>query len=291
MAELQQIAAPADAADVVAALERDGGVIVRDLVDSDVLARFRDDMVRHASAHRVGTASTSANVKAFWGGNTVRFTRLAARSAAFADILTHPTLLAVADALLLPSCADYWMNTGQMMIIGPGEKAQFLHRDADNWRSMNRRNGFEVTVSCMVAISDFTAAAGATRVVPGSQAWDDYRRRPEPDEIVSAEMKAGSGMIYTGRVIHGGGANATADEWRYGLHVSYVLGWLAPEEAGPLGAAWDDVRDLSPRARRLLGWNCYDGSEHDGVRLWTVDYEDVPVGLGLESGSEPISAR
>ena len=41
----------------------------------------------------------------------------------------------------------------------------------------------------------------------------------------------------------------------------------------------------------LLGWNCYDGSERDAVRLWTVDDEDVPVGLGLVPGSAPTSAR
>jgi hypothetical protein len=27
-----------------------------------------------------------------------------------------------------------------------------------------------------------------------------------------------------------------------GLHLSFVLGWLTPEEASPLGADWADVR-------------------------------------------------
>ena len=47
------------------------------------------------------------------------------------------------------------------------------------------------------AISDFTAEVGATQVVPGSHLWDDYHRRPAPDEITQAVMPAGSGMIYT----------------------------------------------------------------------------------------------
>ncbi|MGD9705833.1 MAG: phytanoyl-CoA dioxygenase family protein [Acidimicrobiia bacterium] len=282
MAQLQTLPGSTDVAPVLSALDQDGAVVVHDLLDGDVLDRFRTDMIRHASVHRVGTSAPSESIRSFWGERTIRFTRLAARSAAFESILTNPLLLAVADALLLDSCADYWMNTGQMMVIGPGQSAQTLHRDADNWRSMNRPD-VEVTVSCMFAVSPFTAEVGGTRVVPGSHRWEDFGRRARSDEVVAAEMPAGGGLIYTGRVLHGGGANITSDQWRYGMHLSYVLGWLVPEEAAPLGAGWDDVRHMSPRARRLLGWNCYDSSALDAVRLWTVDYEDVPVGLGYES--------
>lgn len=261
-------------------LAADGGVIVREFLSPATLERFRDDMVAHASGHRVGTVADDADVRSFWGERTTRFTRLAHRSPVFVDILTDPFFLAVADELLLANAADYWMNTGQMMILGPGETSQVLHRDAENWRSMCRPDAFEVTVSCMFAISEFTAEAGATRVVPASHRWEDYGRRAGPDEVCQAVMPAGSGMIYTGRVLHGAGTNTTADQFRYGLHLSYVLGWLAPEEAGPLGSTWADVRHLSPRAQRLLGWRC----SASAARLWTVDYEDVPVALELEDG-------
>ncbi|MFM2077232.1 MAG: hypothetical protein RJA49_1122, partial [Actinomycetota bacterium] len=216
---------------VLEVLDRDGAVIVRDFLDPDVHRQFRADMEAHASGHRAGSIADSAAVRTFWGEHTTRFTRLAHRSAAFADILTDPFYLGVADEVLLPTASDYWMNTGQMMIIGPGEKAQWVHRDAENWPSLCRPDGFEVTLSCLFAISEFSAEVGATRVVPGSHRWDDYRRRATPDEICQAVMPAGAGMLYTGRVLHGGGANTTTDQFRYGLHLSYVLGWLTPEEA------------------------------------------------------------
>jgi ectoine hydroxylase-related dioxygenase (phytanoyl-CoA dioxygenase family) len=266
---------------VLAALDRDGAVIVDGLLDAELLATFRDDMERAAASFGAGTRGGDATVQRFWGEVTKRFTRLASRSSAFVDILLHPTMLAVADALLLPNCGSYWMNTGQMMIIGPGEAAQVLHRDADNWRTMNRPDGFEVTVSCMFAITDFTAEVGATRVVSGSHRWSDFGRQPDPDEVTQAVMSAGSGMIYTGRAMHGAGANVTADQWRFGLHVSYVLGWLTPEEAAPLGVDWSTVAALPERAQQLLGWRCYTAGGSDSTRLWTIDYEDVPVGLGL----------
>jgi ectoine hydroxylase-related dioxygenase (phytanoyl-CoA dioxygenase family) len=255
---------------------------VRDMVPPDTLARFRADMERAAAGHRVGSVAENEVVQRFWGRRTTRFTRLAHRSPAFVELLTDPYYLAVVDHLLLPSASDYWMNTGQMMIIGPGEGAQWMHRDADNWPTLCRPDGFEVTVSCMFAVSEFTAEVGATRVVPGSHRWDDYGRRASAEEICQAVMPAGGGMIYTGRVLHSGGANTTADQLRYGLHLSYVLGWLTPEEAAPLGTSWDEVRHLSEQAQRLLGWRCSSSDDRYAARLWTVDYEDVPVGLDLE---------
>jgi ectoine hydroxylase-related dioxygenase (phytanoyl-CoA dioxygenase family) len=281
MPSLQQLDKVDGVAAAMEVLASAGGVIVRDMIAPDTLQRFRDDMVAHASGHPVGTVAESEHVRRFWGERTTRFTRLAHRSPAFVDILTDPYYLGVADSVLLGNATDYWMNTGQMMIIGPGERAQYLHRDSANWPSMCRPEGFEVTLSCMFAISEFTAEAGATRVVPGSHLWDDYDRRPEPHEICQAVMPAGSGMIYTGRVLHGAGANATTDQFRYGLHLSYVLGWLTPEEAGPLGVSWDEVRLLPPPAQRLLGWRSSHIDDTHSARVWTVDYEDVPHALGL----------
>ena len=281
MADLLHLRHDTPPADVLGALATHGAVIVDGMLRPELLASFRGDVERAAAGFGAGTRSDQATVRNFWGDETKRFTRLAARSDSFVEILLHPLMLAVADALLLPSCSSYWMNTGQMMIIGPGESEQVLHRDADNWRTMNRPDGFEVTVSCMFAITEFAAAAGATRVVPGSNRWDDFSRRPQPEEIAPAAMSAGSGMIYTGRALHGAGANVTRDVWRFGLHVSYVLGWLTPEEAGPLGVEWSTAAMLPERAQQLLGWRCYAAGGSDSTRLWTVDYEDVPIGLGL----------
>ena len=285
MVALQHVAKGDGVEAVLSALATDGAVIVRDFLDPGTLQHFRADMEAVTAEHPSGTLADSEVVRKFWGAKTKRFTRLAHRSAAFIEILTDPLYLSVADALLLPHASDYWMNTGQMMIIGPGEKAQWLHRDSDNWPTMCVPDpaGYEVTVSALFAVSDFAAEVGATRVVPGSHLWEDYTRRPTPDEICQAVMPPGSGLIYTGRVIHGGGANTTLDEWRYGMHLSYVLGWLTPEEAGPLGASWGDVAHLSQRAQRLLGWRCSAVNDDYAARLWTVDYEDVPLGLGYES--------
>lgn len=265
------------------AFVRDGAAIVHHMLAPDTLARLREELASTTRATSAGTKSTDAMVQKFWGSNTKRFTRLAARSATFRDeVLVHPILRQAADREIGPHCAAYWMNTGQVMIIGPGQSAQWLHRDADNWPLVLGPNERPVTISCMFAVTEFTAETGATRVVPGSHRWSDFERTATDDEVIQAVMPAGSGLIYSGAVLHGGGKNSTTDVWREGMHLSYLVGWLTPEEAGCIGISDEVARTLTPLQQQLLGWRCYDG-DTAAARLWTLDYEDIPVALDWEA--------
>ena len=275
MAELQVLERDAPLADVMAAYDADGGVIVRDLLSDDARRAIVDDLSAGLEDTAPGSKSGMDLWETFHGRNTVRFCGLAARSRAFVDhALLNPVFTAVTDELLLANGADYWLNTGQVMAIGPGEPAQYLHRDENNWPEAVAADR-EVTVSCLFALSDFTRENGATVVVAGSQ-----RRPPglvrgaetSPDEIAYAEMPAGSGLIYSGKVIHGAGGNTT-ENWRYGMHVSFVVGWLRPEEASPLAVDRDRAASLPERARELLGWGAY--HSEGGGRTWLVDFEDA----------------
>ena len=275
MAELQVLERDAPLADVMAAYEADGGVIVRDLLSDDARRAIVEDLSAGLEDTAPGSKSGMDLWETFHGRNTVRFCGLAARSRAFVDhALLNPVFTAVTDELLLANGADYWLNTGQVMAIGPGEPAQYLHRDENNWPEAVAADR-EITVSCLFALSDFTRENGATVVVAGSQ-----RRPPglvrgaetSPDEIAYAEMPAGSGLIYSGKVIHGAGGNTT-ENWRYGMHVSFVVGWLRPEEASPLAVDRDRAASLPERARELLGWGSY--HSEGGGRTWLVDFEDA----------------
>lgn len=163
------------------------------------------------------------------------------------EVLLHPLLLAWAERDLAETAGSFWLNTGQMMVVGPGSTTQMLHRDEGNWPFIERLGptGPAITVSVMVALTPFTEEAGATRVVPGSHRSPDFGPvvqtegilAPPELETVPAVMEAGSGLPYSGKLIHGAGANRT-DAWRRGLHTSYVAGWLCPEEANPLAVPW-----------------------------------------------------
>ncbi|CAB4787554.1 MAG: mitomycin antibiotic biosynthesis protein [Actinobacteria bacterium] len=266
--------------EILAVLAQDGGVIAHNMLSPQVVANLLSELAPQSETSQVGPKSDNENVNHFWGQQTKRFTRLAQRSQTFADeVLVHPILTGVADELLKPYCASYWMNTGQMMIVMPGGAPQYMHRDSDDWPAMCSPTAPPCQISCMFALSDFTAENGATRVAPGSHLWSDYSRQATDDEITQAVMPAGSGMIYLGKTLHSAGANKTENEPRFGMHLSYVLGWLTPEEAGCLGVTEDRAKTFTKQQQQLLGYRCYDASDLNGGRLWTVDYEDVPVGL------------
>ncbi|MDH3680512.1 MAG: phytanoyl-CoA dioxygenase family protein [Acidimicrobiia bacterium] len=278
MAQLSHFSSDDDATAVIAALERDGGAIVAGMLPADAVTAIVEELGPALAATASGSRDPDPKWQVFHGAATKRFTGLAVRSRAFVDhALLQPLLLATADALLLPHGSDYWLNTGQVMAIGPGEPAQVLHRDEGNWPEA-RRPGVELTISAMFALSDFTIENGATIVYPGSHLVDAAASRSDDgvdlDDPAYAVMPAGSGLIYTGKVLHGAGHNASA-EWRYGLHVSFVVGWLRPEEASPLMVERALAMELPTRARELLGWSSY--YSRGGGRTWLVDFEDAAL--------------
>lgn len=259
--------------DAIKLVESDGGVIIRDFLSRDLLDRLRTELRPFVEAGTPGSKEPNPLWNLFHGARTKRFCGLAAKSQAFVELLMNPALKAYADYFLLPRCGSYWLNTSQMMVIGPGEPAQMLHRDSANWPHFPWPAP-EVTVSCMFALNDFELENGATQVAPGSHLWNEPNRVPTPSEVTQAAMPAGSVLLYGGNVIHAAGENRTADRWRWGMHLSWVLGWLRPEECHYLAVPIDIVRRLPERVQQMLGYHSYHPSGYGG-RLGLVDFEEA----------------
>lgn len=260
-------------------LEADGAVVLEGLFAADTIADVRRAADAAAAGVEPGAATQGMGEagKAFVGANTIRFSGLGLLTPAFFDMLDNERYAALADAVLLPNCGSYWLNTAQVMYIGPGEPAQELHRDADNWWEFVGRtwpDTPEVTISAMIGLDEVTEELGATRVVPGShrQAQLSYR---SVDESVPAELGPGDALVYSGHVFHGGGANRTTDRWRRAMHLSFVAGWLTPEEAIVLDHPLGSLDDRSPRVRRLLGHGSYYPGARRGGGLWLRDVRGI----------------
>lgn len=276
-ATIQRLRASGPTDDVVAALHDDGAVIVEGLLDRDLLARFNAEV--EPILARTSPERTYLNplIDFFFGDRVRQITGLAGQSRIFAEeVLCHPFYAGVCDAILGPSCATYQLNVAQVMDRGPGAERQILHRDEDVWVHLPRPHA-EVQVASVIALVDFTAELGATVVAPGSHRWP-RERQPEPDELVAAEMPAGSAVVYLGSTIHAGGANTTADVWRRGMHTSFVVGWLRTEENNYLSTPLDVVRTLPRRSQELLGYAAHDAIASGGGYLGAVDLLD-PVEL------------
>jgi len=263
---------------IMTGIAEDGGVIVRDFISQELLQRLNTEL--DADIRRTSPGSDLADPEAaeFWGGQTKRFTRLAARAPAFAELLDHDLMHAWAGRAL---CEGYWLNTGQAMIVGPGEKEQVLHRDLNLWPMFvaGGRDAPECMVSILLALSDFTEDVGATRMVPGSHRWDSFHTVADPRSTLPAVMPAGSAFLYVGKTIHGAGANRTEHSWRRGLHMSFVLGWLTPEEASTIAVPWEIVKGYSERVQRMLGYVSPRHTADAAPLQWLIDFKDARLHL------------
>ena len=155
---------------ISSAIDEFGAVIVSDLVDADLVARLRSDLAPWIARTPPGSRSDDPEWQEFHGSRTVRFNGLAAKTPAFVDICLEPTILGVADRRLIPGGGSTQISGTQVISIGPGEDAQYLHRDQTLWPWFNRDlpDGPEVTVLAMLALTEVTEANGATRIVPYS---------------------------------------------------------------------------------------------------------------------------
>ncbi len=271
--------APADT--IVAALEEAGAVIVEDFLDADLLARFNAELDPEVAATPDGRPLGNALYEHFFGPHTRHLSGIAGRSRVFAEeILCHRLFGEICDRILLRACASYRLNVAHVLDRGPGSEQQYLHRDEDVWAHLPHPRP-EVQVASVIALEEFTAENGATRVVPGSHRWE-RGRQPNLDELVPAVMPAGAAVVYLGSTIHGGGPNTSRDHRRRGMHLSFNLGWLRTEENNYLTVPLDVVRSLPRRAQELLGYTSHDAIAVAGGQTGLVHTHD-PIDL-LESG-------
>ena len=273
MEPLARFPADTPVEELLAALDRDGGVIVEKMFDADTIAEMRSaaDAFAETATPGIATQGLGEDGKAFVGTNTIRFSSLGRLTPAFFEMVDNDLYHQLAEAVLLPTCGSYWVNTAQIMYIGPGEPAQVLHRDANNWwEYVNATwpHTPEITLSAMIGLDDVTEELGATRVVPGSHRETELDRWGKDSPSVPAELGPGDALVYSGYVFHGGGANRTEDRWRRAMHLSFVAGWLTPEEASPLDYGPGELDARSPRVQRMLGHRSYDPRPHPGGGLW-----------------------
>jgi hypothetical protein len=209
----------------------------------------------------------------FLGAKTKRLGSLFTKSEAAQALATHPLILALAESVLLEYATNFQLNFSGVMHLEQGALAQNLHRDGDIYPLSHI--GITTVMPTMWALTDFHQGNGGTQVVPGSHLWDN-ERQAAAQEIITAEMPAGSVLIYLGGTLHGGGDNRSTDP-RTGLALQYSLGWLRQEENQYLAHPPEVARTFSESLRRLIGYN-YGGSYlgfvngDDPHRIFEPDY-------------------
>ena len=245
MAEILHLDSETSVAEILNVLDDDAAVIIENVISIDTVETLKSELVPYLSKEVFGRDE-------FTGFSTKRVGALIARSNTCRDLALNPLVTDVAKQYLEPFADGYQLHFTSAVSIGPSETKQVLHRDRGIWGGYLPRK-IEPLMSTIWAVTEFTRDNGATQVVPGSHKWEK-EREPDDAEIAYAEMNPGSVLLYTGTVLHGGGANKTASEIRTGVFLHYALNWLRQEENQYLSCPPEIAKELSPELRSLIGY-------------------------------------
>jgi ectoine hydroxylase-related dioxygenase (phytanoyl-CoA dioxygenase family) len=230
----------------VARIATDGYTIVEGAIEPDFVDALADDLLRLERFFGVQPSGNS-----FEGHHTVRIYNLLAYGPRYERIPVHPNVLPIVEGVLDAGCL---ISSLSSIAIDPGEAAQPIHAD-DQLIPLDKPHNPTVCNS-MWALTDFTEANGATRIIPGSHTSAQNPRYGEHYDSIAAEMPKGSVLVWHGSLWHGGGANTT-NERRLGIAMNYCAGFIRQQENQQLGLARDTVERFPARLRELVGYGVY----------------------------------
>ena len=265
----------------LARIEVDGYTVIADAIEPDLVAQLRDAIRRLERDLDVRPRATAAE-----GHATKRMYNLLAKDPVFQAMPVHPNVLPLAERLLDRGC----LLSGMTAIdIGPGEHSQPMHGDDIVMSRHLPRPHVPMMVTSMWALTDFTAANGGTRFVPGSHRFPSTPESPDAPLVVDVcalEMPAGSVMVFHGSLWHAGGANVTAADHRLGVNVQYCPGFVRQQQNPYLGIPREIAETFSDRLLELLGYRLYKGimGHIDGASPGEVVFGDRMAQTAYQDG-------
>jgi ectoine hydroxylase-related dioxygenase (phytanoyl-CoA dioxygenase family) len=283
---LSRVARDTPIKDIWAVVERDGGVIIEQLFAPETIAAINNEVDDALAGLNPGAKDEWFNV--FFGANTKRFTNVVVASPTFRDtVLQDEVVIGVADEVMTRLSDSYWCQATQVIEIGPGNARQLLHRDMSNYPYFLPLgpDGPEVVINFLIPLTEFREDNGATRVIPGSNRWPDFsdvNEERDQARTIPAEMRPGDALLISGKVLHGGGANQTANEYRRALSFSFNPGMLVPEQAFPFEIPLELARTLPPKTQQILGFRSFSNSKHAGGTLWLSNFNELADLLELD---------
>lgn len=245
----------------------DGYVIVRDLVDSQMLLKLREAMERITKNpeslppnlkdkifferdHVKNNAQRYPDLTPEQCGNSVReISDLSLFDTVFAQLICYPPLLDVLEALFQSTEFSFYLQIGHPKAARVGNGLLYFHRDC-----ANEDFTFADTITAILCLDEMTAENGATVFVPGSHKISDeeamksrWRTVEEselsPEDMVKACCPAGSGIFFSSKIIHGTGHNRSDYSRR-----TILTGW-AGADVLPTSAVRFPYQGLKPRSK------------------------------------------
>ena len=221
------------------ALDCDGYVVLRDIIDADWLSRLRAAF--ESGCQKDGGATVAKE------SGTRHLNDLVNRDPVFEGALTNSRVLAGVYHVLRDA-----FRVGQIGGRDPlrGYGQQGLHAD---WTARSKGEPFRI-VTTIWLLDDFTSENGATRLVPGThqllaqppKSFADPASRHRDQRIIVA--KSGSVLVFNGHLWHSGTANKSSSPRRV-LQCSFV----GRDEFRFSRIKVDAPERLSPAAHYIIG--------------------------------------
>lgn len=246
--------------------ERDGYLVVEDVLDEATLATLRGEIEkitddpdalspqlrRHVQLERDYLQSESQRKYNELGaeqvGNAVRnIMELPLFSPPLAELICHEPLLDVLEALF--ESPEFHFHNYKCIIKAPQVSSAFRwHRDLPYLYHTSAN-----LITAMLCLDPMTEENGATVVLPGTHRLADADVAGEDKEIDEAELPAdaervtvtcpaGAAVLFHVNIIHGGGPNRSAIPRRN------LIGIWAGPDAWPTTAARYAYGELCPRS-------------------------------------------
>jgi len=252
---------PVDVARHVADIADLGYTILEDAIEVDLLDELTEALERLEVELGIVPATND-----FEGSRTVRIYNLLVHGPAFERIPVHPNVLPVVEGVLDAGCL---ISSLSSIAIGEGETPQPIHAD-DQLMPIPKPHPPTVC-NTMWALTDFTDANGATRIIPGTHLADHSPDYGSPYDSIPAEMARGSVLVWHGSLWHGGGANTTPER-RVGIAMNYCAGYIRQQENQQLGIPRQVAAGFTTRLQQLCGYGVYQGlighiDKHDPIEL------------------------
>lgn len=216
-----------DAETAVKSLIKNGGCILRNVVNKDDLAAIETDVRPHILKDQPWQGE-------FFPPETRRVTGLVQKSRTFTErVPGNPVYQEICNKLLT-SVHESWLgqkpevsvsppqiNNTIVFSIAPGARRQELHRDDMNWHNdlpplashHDYKIGRDCAIGLFVAGKKTTRENGATRFIPRSHLWAKTQP-PSEDLTYYAELEPGDGFVMLASAYHGGSENASPDQER-----------------------------------------------------------------------------
>jgi ectoine hydroxylase-related dioxygenase (phytanoyl-CoA dioxygenase family) len=225
-----------------------GYTIVENAVDLDLIDAINEDLLRLEVDLGIVPADNL-----FEGSRTVRIYNLLVHGSLYEQIPVYPSILPICEGVL---DRGLLVSSLSSIAIGPEETPQPIHAD-DQIIPLPKPHPPTVC-NTMWALTDFTEANGATRIIPGTHLANESPDLVSAYDSIPAELERGSVLVWHGSLWHGGGANTT-DARRVGIAMNYCAGYIRQQENQQLGVPVDTARRFPHRLQELIGYGIYNG--------------------------------